>query len=211
MPKARARSTTPRREAVAAVRGLQARGVRSIDVGCMQVNLMHHPDAFPSLDVAFDPQANAAYAARFLKELYAQTGDWTRATAAVSLGDSGYRRRLSAQGAGGLAGGIASGKQCPGFTPGAGLGSDDVRGSPWLHAGSAISIARRHRRAAVDDVADRGGCDATRAEPGCLSRRTDQACVSATAAPYRRITSASELSTDHGRILANGGHRPQRA
>jgi Transglycosylase SLT domain len=69
-------------EAVAAVRGLLARGVRSIDVGCMQVNLMHHPDAFPSLDVAFDPQANAAYAARFLKELYAQKGDWTRATAA---------------------------------------------------------------------------------------------------------------------------------
>ena len=68
-------------EAVAAVRGMQARGVRSIDVGCMQVNLMHHPDAFASLDVAFDPQANAAYAARFLKELYAQTGDWTKAAA----------------------------------------------------------------------------------------------------------------------------------
>ena len=60
---------------------MQARGIQSIDVGCMQVNLMHHPDAFPSLDMAFDPQANAAYAARFLKELYAQTGDWTKATA----------------------------------------------------------------------------------------------------------------------------------
>src|SRR3954451_5425840 len=31
-------------EAIAAVRALQAEGVRSIDVGCMQVNLMHHPD-----------------------------------------------------------------------------------------------------------------------------------------------------------------------
>ncbi len=47
-------------QAVAAVRNMQARGVRSIDVGCGQVNLMHHPDAFPSLEVAFDPQANAA-------------------------------------------------------------------------------------------------------------------------------------------------------
>ena len=31
-------------EAIQAVQALQARGVRSIDVGCMQVNLMHHPD-----------------------------------------------------------------------------------------------------------------------------------------------------------------------
>jgi len=67
-------------QAVAAVRGMQARGIQSIDVGCGQVNLMHHPDAFPNLDVAFDPQANAAYAARFLKELFAQTGDWNKAT-----------------------------------------------------------------------------------------------------------------------------------
>jgi phytoene dehydrogenase-like protein len=55
--------------------------MRSIDVGCMQVNLMHHPDAFANLDLAFDPQVNAAYAARFLKELFAQTGDWTKAAA----------------------------------------------------------------------------------------------------------------------------------
>ncbi len=67
-------------EAIAAVRAYQARGVRSIDVGCMQVNLMHHPDAFASLEQAFDPSANAGYAARFLRQLYGQAGgDWTRA------------------------------------------------------------------------------------------------------------------------------------
>jgi hypothetical protein len=66
-------------QAIAAVRALQARGVRSIDVGCMQVNLMHHPDAFATLDQAFDPAVNAAYAARFLTELHAQTNDWPRA------------------------------------------------------------------------------------------------------------------------------------
>jgi hypothetical protein len=70
-----------RAEAVAAVRTLQAHGVRSIDVGCMQVNLMHHPDAFPNLDLAFEPAVNADYAARFLTELHARTGDWTKATA----------------------------------------------------------------------------------------------------------------------------------
>lgn len=68
-------------QAIAAVRALQARGVRSIDVGCMQVNLMHHPDAFPTLEAAFDPATNARYAAKFLNELHAQGGDWPRAVA----------------------------------------------------------------------------------------------------------------------------------
>jgi hypothetical protein len=69
-------------QAVAAVRAMQARGVESIDVGCMQVNLMHHPDAFTTLDLAFEPQVNAAYAARFLQDLHARSGDWMKATAA---------------------------------------------------------------------------------------------------------------------------------
>jgi len=68
-------------EAVAAVRALRNSGMRSIDVGCMQVNLMHHPDAFASLDEAFDPVANANYAARFLRQLHEQTGAWPTATA----------------------------------------------------------------------------------------------------------------------------------
>ncbi len=67
-------------QAVAAVRALQARGVRSIDVGCLQINLMHHPDAFMTLEQAFDPHANADYAARFLRQLYGQSGTWPKAT-----------------------------------------------------------------------------------------------------------------------------------
>ncbi len=68
--------------AIAEVRALQARGVRSIDIGCMQVNLRHHPDAFASLEEAFDPAANARYAARFLAELRATRPDWESAAAA---------------------------------------------------------------------------------------------------------------------------------
>jgi hypothetical protein len=68
-------------EAIAGVRALQAMGVRSIDVGCLQVNLMHHPDAFATLDEAFDPVRNADYAARFLIQLKDQTGTWAMATA----------------------------------------------------------------------------------------------------------------------------------
>ena len=70
----------PSREAaIAEVRQLQARGVRIIDTGCMQVNLYHHPNAFPALEQAFDPLSNARYAAQFLTELRATSGDWARA------------------------------------------------------------------------------------------------------------------------------------
>ncbi|NMJ40075.1 lytic transglycosylase domain-containing protein [Roseomonas sp. JC162] len=70
-----------RAEAVAEVQSRLAAGTRSIDIGCMQINLLHHPDAFPSVDAGFEPTTNVAYAVRYLKSLYAQTGDWAQATA----------------------------------------------------------------------------------------------------------------------------------
>ncbi len=42
---------------------------------------MYHASAFASLEEAFDPTANAAYAAKFLLRLLAQTGSWPSATA----------------------------------------------------------------------------------------------------------------------------------
>lgn len=60
--------------AIQAVRDFTAAGQRSIDVGCMQINLAAHPAAFDSLDTAFEPSANADYAARFLRTLYQQSG-----------------------------------------------------------------------------------------------------------------------------------------
>lgn len=67
-------------EAVRWVREATARGVTSIDAGCLQVNLHFHPRAFETLDAAFDPGRNADYAARFLRELHVATGDWGQAT-----------------------------------------------------------------------------------------------------------------------------------
>ncbi len=69
-------------QAMAAVLVLQAAGIQSIDVGCMQINLMYHPQAFASLDEAFSPSANVGYAVRFLTELFRQTGSWPAAAAA---------------------------------------------------------------------------------------------------------------------------------
>ncbi|WP_170979154.1 lytic transglycosylase domain-containing protein [Roseomonas sp. HF4] len=91
----------PTREAaIAEVRQLQAGGMRSIDIGCMQVNLRHHPEAFASLEQAFDPLANARYAARFLTELQAARQDWTRSAGHYHSQTpdraDGYRARVMA-------------------------------------------------------------------------------------------------------------------
>ena len=70
-------------EAVKAVKNLQAQGVKSIDVGCMQINLSYHGKAFKNLEEAFDPQKNAAYAAQYLKSLYDNNdNDWLKAAMA---------------------------------------------------------------------------------------------------------------------------------
>ena len=65
--------------AIAEVRRLKAAGITNIDVGCMQVNLMYHPDAFDSLDEAFEPVNNVGYAASFLTGLYQATNHWLKA------------------------------------------------------------------------------------------------------------------------------------
>jgi hypothetical protein len=69
-------------QAVTTVQTLLASGTASIDVGCYQVNLQQHPAAFASLEEAFDPTANATYAARFLKALFSREGSWEAAVAA---------------------------------------------------------------------------------------------------------------------------------
>ena len=82
-----------------------ARGVRFMDIGCMQVNLQMHPGAFGSIEDAFDPAANAEYAARYLRQLQAEAGgNWN---VAVGLYHShtpdlaaAYRERVAQVGAG---------------------------------------------------------------------------------------------------------------
>jgi Transglycosylase SLT domain len=68
-----------RRAAIERTRALQASGVESIDVGCMQVNLKWHAAAFDSLESAFDPRTNVRYAARHLQELRGRSRDWLEA------------------------------------------------------------------------------------------------------------------------------------
>ena len=88
-------------EAVAWVQAAQARNILSIDVGCMQINLMYHPAAFQNLDEAFDPSANADYAARFLVSLHAETGDWQKASGLYHSQTLALAIPLRAEGRGG--------------------------------------------------------------------------------------------------------------
>ena len=57
-------------------------GARSFDVGCFQINYRWHGASFASIEDMFDPSSNALYAASFLKNLYAESGDWTVAAGA---------------------------------------------------------------------------------------------------------------------------------
>jgi hypothetical protein len=81
MAEGRGRYLPTKAAAIAEVRTLRARGVRNIDVGCMQVNLGHHGHAFASLQRALDPATNVAYGAGFLRSLHAETSSWALATA----------------------------------------------------------------------------------------------------------------------------------
>jgi hypothetical protein len=90
-----------RADAIAEVEALRARDRRSVDVGCMQVNLLHHPDAFDGLDAAFDPARNVAYAVRFLRGLRGRTGNWAEAIAQYHSAEPGrglsYHARVNVQ------------------------------------------------------------------------------------------------------------------
>ena len=79
-----------KKDAIAAVKALMSRGVRSIDVGCLQINLRYHADAFVDLEAAFDPLTNAQYAGKFLHGLRRELHSWTLAV-------GGYHSRTPAR------------------------------------------------------------------------------------------------------------------
>jgi hypothetical protein len=71
-----------RTEALAFAKASVAAGRHSFDVGCFQINYHWHGHNFPSLESMFDPNVGAGYAARFLKSLYGERGDWSAAAGA---------------------------------------------------------------------------------------------------------------------------------
>jgi hypothetical protein len=87
-------------QAVAAAMSMRPRATRSVDVGCMQISLIFHPDAFPNMAQAFDPASNADYGARYLVQLFGKTNSWPKAvelyhSATPEIGQD-YGRRVYA-------------------------------------------------------------------------------------------------------------------
>ncbi len=71
-----------RETAVRFAEDLRAAGRTNFDVGCFQLNLRWHGEAFDSIDAMFDPEANARYAASFLADLAREGGGWSVAAGA---------------------------------------------------------------------------------------------------------------------------------
>lgn len=145
--------------AIAAVRELQAQGVRSIDVGCMQINLRHHPTAFASLDEAFDPAANARYAARFVKELQATRNDWMRAASHYHSQTPEYADANRARLAAAMATEQAEPAPSPTLLAAAAAPPRPAAAPPvpaFPTAGGGFMLSNRMERAAVQPIAPGG-------------------------------------------------------
>ena len=65
-----------KQEAMYALHGALAKGKKSIDVGIMQINILHHPQAFKSYEQILDPVFNINYAAQFIEQLKKDTKNW---------------------------------------------------------------------------------------------------------------------------------------
>jgi soluble lytic murein transglycosylase-like protein len=68
-----------KREAINFVKQQIIDGKENIDIGCMQINIKHHIDAFLTLEEGFDPTINIDYGAKFLKSKYDQLKNWRKA------------------------------------------------------------------------------------------------------------------------------------
>ncbi|CUT13734.1 FIG016425 Soluble lytic murein transglycosylase and related regulatory proteins some contain LysMinvasin domains [Bradyrhizobium sp.] len=73
-------------DAIANFEAMRAKGIKLIDLGCMQINHYYHGGKFASVRAMFDPAGNVDYAARFLKELKQREGSWTMAVARYNAG-----------------------------------------------------------------------------------------------------------------------------
>lgn len=68
-----------RADALAHARRVIEAGRISTDLGCFQINYRWHGAEFADLAEMIDPDTSADYAARFLRQLFAETGNWLEA------------------------------------------------------------------------------------------------------------------------------------
>lgn len=157
-------------EAVAWSRqALDSGAVTYLDVGCMQIDLRSHPDAFASLDQAFDPAANAEYGARFLRQLHdgPAGGNWFTAVgfyhSQTPILAAIYREQVIA---------VATGAPLPRMAYGhLSLVRLDLVGGGALHINANRQPARVHRNLSSCQIAAILGADLPRRVAGCAAAR----------------------------------------
>jgi Transglycosylase SLT domain len=72
-------------------------GLTNIDLGCFQLNYRWHASAFGSVAEMLDPDANALYAAEYLAQHHAESGDWATAAAAYHSATPEHAERYRAR------------------------------------------------------------------------------------------------------------------
>lgn len=82
-----------RAAALAMAERSRSQGGISFDLGCFQLNYRWHGRHFASLNQMLDPDIGAAYAAKFLKGLYTEKGDWSAAAGAYHSRTPQYAAR----------------------------------------------------------------------------------------------------------------------
>ena len=83
-------------EAEASAAEAVEQGATNLDLGCFQLNYRWHSEGFASIAAMLDPDENAMYAARFLAQHFARTGDWALAAAAYHSATPEYAERYKA-------------------------------------------------------------------------------------------------------------------
>jgi soluble lytic murein transglycosylase-like protein len=135
-----------------------------VDVGCLQVDLRMHPNAFRTLDDAFDPIANADYGARYLRLLHdgPARGNWFTA---IGLYHSDtpelaaiYRTQVAA---------VAAGLPMPPAPAGSRVVRLDLVGGGVLRIHFTRQPARVHRRLTPCQINRILGSDLVRPVAGC--------------------------------------------
>lgn len=79
------------------VKNYTKNGKRNIDIGCMQINYMYHPNAFKNIEDAFDPQLNVEWSAKLIKSLYERFGSWKKAVGYYHSYRTSKRTKYSAK------------------------------------------------------------------------------------------------------------------
>jgi soluble lytic murein transglycosylase-like protein len=75
-----------RSEALRVFAAAKSRGVKLIDLGCMQINQYYHGSEFASISDMLNPRLNVDYAARFLVRLKKRHISWSMAVARYHAG-----------------------------------------------------------------------------------------------------------------------------